>query len=256
MTGTELHQAVVLADPVSQEAGAADRFYFGAEFCCWAFPVLEKLQQALDLARQHDRPLSLLLPVFSESFLPRLKNDLRHLLPCFQSGDEVVVSDLGGIRLVRDVEPSVNLVIGRALSGQKRGPRILDLALSDEEMHYFRQGSWYNGEAVDWLREQGIDRVELDNLLQGIAPLPEPIRGSLHVPWAMVTSSRNCPFRRPSETEECTSSCGEHFTLRSPETEVLLHQAGNTQFLENSSLPVDLSACRIDRIVRHQALPR
>jgi len=256
LTGTRLQQAIVLTDPVSQATESADRLYFGAEFCCWALPALEELQRAVDLARQLERSFSLLLPVFSEPFLPRLTKVLRHLLPLFQHGDEVVVSDLGGIQQVREIDSSVELVIGRALSGQKRGPRILDLDLAAGELNYFRQGSWYNNEAVDWLREQGIERVELDNLLQGVAPLPAPLRGSLHLPWAMVTSSRNCPFRDQGETGVCIPKCGQRFTLRSTESGALLHQGGNTQFLENTMLPDDLGACRIDRIVRHMTLPR
>lgn len=256
MNGPAPQRGIVIFDPEQAPAGPVDRIYFGAEFCCWRFPAVADLRRAFDLASRLQLPFSLLVPVFSEPFLSRLRSTLEALLPEFRVGDEVVLSDLGGLPLVREIAPDAEVVLGRALSGQKRGPRILGLDLKPEELDYFRQGSWYNLEAVDWLREQRIGRIELDNLLQGIAPLPAPLHGSLHLPWAMVTSSRNCPFRSPLTTGPCTPKCGEEFTLTTPQTALPLHQAGNTQFLENPTVPADLPRLRIDRLVLHHTLPR
>jgi len=147
------------------------------------------------------------------------------------------------------------VILGRTLSGQKRGPQVLDLDLAEGSLDYFRQGSWYAAEALALLREEGIARVELDNLLQGVAPLPPGLGGSLHIPYAMVTSSRNCPFRQGSGAEGCAAACGEVFTLVSAESRVPLLQRGNTQFLRHDHLPVNLSALGIDRVVEHPALP-
>jgi hypothetical protein len=104
---------------------------------------------------------------------------------------------------------------------------------------------------VELLAEKRISRIEQDNLLQGLAPLPKPLEGSLHIPYAMVTSSRNCPFRSSPELGPCAAPCGEVFTLKTEETEPLLYQDGNTQFLRNEMLPEDLSSLGINRIVTH-----
>jgi len=252
----DLEQAVCLASPESLPAGDWQRLYFGAEFCPWGFPSLTVLHRFVALARQHQLPLTLLTPVVYEPFLQQLRDTLAALVPELQAGDEVAVSDLGTLALLHHRPAGVEIVAGRVLSGQKRGPRILDLDLNAAERDYFRQGRWYQHESAAFLLEQGVRRIELDNLLQGIAPLPEMLSGSLHLPYAMVTSSRNCPFRSPGRTGPCPGGCGEVFRLTTPQTRVPLFQAGNTQFIENAILPEHLDQLRIDRVVHHLRIPR
>jgi len=232
-----------------------DRLYFGAEFCPWLFPPEEAAVAAVAAARAAGLRFTLATPVLVEPFLPRLRRTLETLLPQFTAGDEVLISDWGALASVRAVAPSLPVILGRTLSGQKRGPQILDLDLADGALDYFRQGSWYAAEALALLHEEGIARVELDNLLQGVAPLPPTLRGSLHIPYAMVTSSRNCPFRQGNGAGGCAAGCGEVFTLASAESRVPLLQRGNTQFLRHDHLPVNLSALGIDRVVEHPELP-
>ncbi len=251
----EPQRAVFLLTPDSVPPGEWQRLYYGAEFCPWHFPPLTALRRFLQTARHAGLPATVVTPVVYEPFLPRLREALTALLPELHSGDEILVSDLGALRLVRDMSSSVELVLGRVLSGQKRGPRILDLELNPAEHDYFRQGRWYQQEAVAYLAEHGVRRIELDNLLQGIAPLPSPLTGTLHLPYAMVTSSRNCPFRPPGRTGACPGGCGEPFRLTTPQTRIPLYQAGNTQFIENPQPPDDLTALRIDRVVQHLRLP-
>ena len=237
-------------------AGEWSRIYFGSEFCPWTFPGDVALAAACKSARQQNLPFSLVTPVLSEPFLPILKKRLQTILPELGPDDEVVISDLGAIDLVRDLSPEVPLVAGRVLSGQKRGPRILDLDLNPAEIDYFQKGSWYQQQAVSFLREQSIDRVELDNLLQGVAPLPDGLHGTLHLPWVTVSVSRNCPFREPGQSGPCPVHCGESMKLTTEQTELPLHQAGNCQFIYNDRLPDNLDQLGIDRVVRHLQLPR
>ncbi len=251
-----MDRAFFAVQPDAMPAGRWSHLYFGSEFCPWTFPDTTSILRALQTARQNDLKLTLVTPVVSEPFLPFLQKTLDAVLPQFAPDDEIVASDLGTFKLVRNISDDINLIAGRVLSGQKRGPRILDLDLSDEEADYFQRGSWYQQQAVAFLAEWGISRVELDNLLQGIAPLPEALAGSLHIPWAMVTSSRNCPFREPGKTGPCPGGCGEVMQLSTPQTEAVLYQAGNSQFLKNEILPENLAALGIDRVVEHQILPR
>lgn len=231
------------------------RLYFGAEFCPWAMPGEGPVLAALEAAREAGWGFTLVTPVCYEPTLATLQALLRVVLPRFGPADEVVVNDWGGLAVVRETA-EVPVVLGRALSGQKRGPRILDLELTPAQRDYFQGGSWYGREAVRLLGEEGIGRVELDNLLQGAAPLPAPLHGSLHSPFVMVTSSRNCPFRADSASIHCAGCDGEAFTLTTPQTRVPLLQAGNTQFLRNDRLPKGLGALGIDRLVEHPHLPR
>lgn len=232
------------------------RLYFGAEFCPWRFPAAAELKAALQACRARSWSLTLLTPVLWEPFLPILRATLADLLPLFSDSDEVVISDWGALRMVREIVPKQTLALGRVLSGQKRGAQILDLQLNAAQADYFRSCRWSSSEALALLQEQGIQRVELDNLLQGVEALPAGLVGSLHHPYAMVTSSRNCPFVGGRSEAGCPRPCGEVFTLSSDDQSPPLLQAGNTQFLKLESLPPDLSSLGIDRLIEHPQLPR
>ncbi len=252
----EPERALFLYSPPDIFPNELSRIYAGAEFCPWRLPATAELLRLLTWAHAHGAPFTLVTPVLIEPSRTSLHNVLTNLLPNFAPGDEVVLSDWGALDLVRSIRPEVPVVLGRVLSGQKRDARTVALDLTDAQREHFRQGSWYSTTAVDLLLELGIHRVELDNLLQGIAPLPTPLRGTLHLPFAMVASSRNCPFRQPGTAEPCPRPCGEVFTLTSTESPVPLLQGGNTQFLRNDRVPDDLTALGIDRIVEHLELPR
>lgn len=251
----EVALALSRHDPATQLSGY-DRLYFGAEFCSWAMPRLPDILDARTNARESGCSFTLMTPVLREETPAELEPFFRALSVDWSDQDEVLISDWGTLEVLRSVLPTARVILGRALSGQKRGPRIEALSLSEEAQDYFRQGSWYASEALTLLQELDIDRVELDNLLQGIAPLPKGLRGSLHYPWLMVTSSRNCPYHRDKSGRRCSVGCGEGFRLSTPQTTHPLVQAGNSQFIENCTLPDNLQALGIDRIVEHVALPR
>ncbi len=250
-----MERALFLRHPDTPLEGFT-RLYFGAEFCPWALPGAGEIRGALELARSAGLCFTLATPVLTEPFLAPFAELLDRVLPLLIDGDEVLVSDLGAIALVRDRAPSCTLVVGRALSGQKRGPQVLNLELNNSQRDYFRSGSWYSAEARALLAEVGIARVELDSLLQGVAPLPAGLAGSLHHPFAMVTSSGTCPFRSHGSSGPCSRPCGEAFVLETPEHPVPLFQAGNTQFLRQEELPPDPASLGLDRLVFHPVLPR
>lgn len=251
-----MERALFLNRLVEPLPGGFDRLYFGAEFCCWTFPSLVDCRRALSAAHAAGWRFTLATPILHQRFLPRLQEIFAQLLPEFTSGDEILISDWGGLVPLRQVAPEATVILGRVLSGQKRGPQILDLQLSPDELDYFRQGSWYAPEAVALLAENAIARIDLDLLLQGVAPLPAGLAGSLHYPFAMVSSSRNCPYRVSSSAEGCPAPCGEIFTLTRPESPLPLFQGGNTQFLRHAEPPISPLPVGIDRTVFHSQLPR
>jgi len=249
-----VEQALFLSRWPGPPADGYQRIYFGAEF--WAVPPRAQIELAMQACRERGLAFTLVTPVLRETTLAELSKLFQVLQPQFLPGDELVISDFGSLELVRQLLPGIVVVLGRSLSGQKRGPRIEALDLNDEAKSYFRQGSWYSAEAVLLLQELGITRIELDNLLQGIEPLPAPLRGTLHTPYAMVTSSRNCPFHADKSGKRCSVSCGEVFRLTTEQTSHPLLQAGNSQFLELTTLPSEFAALGIDRLVYHPHLPR
>lgn len=245
----EIEKAYFLSDLPEEPPQKCSRIYFGAEFCFWRLPPANEIVAAREWAQQHNLAFTLVTPVLGETERQQFSHLLNNLLPALLPADEVLISDWGSLELVRRVRDDLEVILGRALSGQKRGPRITTMTLTPEQLEYFQSGQWYSREAARLLREQGIKRVELDNLLQGITALPESLCGSLHVPFAMVTSSRICPFRHASESGPCAMVCGEVFTLKTAETDHLLYQDGNSQFLINDVLPGNLQSLGVDRIV-------
>lgn len=233
-----------------------ERLYLGAEFCPWAFPDLAEIRRGMQLARSASLPLTLATPVFGEFFIDRLQSTLIEILPDFLPTDEVVISDWGAYPLIKKIAPQQEIVLGRALSGQKRGPQILDLLLSPAQLAYFQESRFYSGEARQLLVDLGIRRIELDYPPQGIASVPAPLRATLHTPFAMVTSSRNCPFGSGDVSRGCPALCGEVFTLSSQQSRLPLLQGGNTEFVRIDEIPEDLAALGVDRVVTHTNLPR
>lgn len=247
----KIERARFLNSFTDEQLIGCSRLYFGAEFCFWRLPSPEQIIAARERARQSHLDFTLVTPVLSESEFQNLEGVLSAVLPRLEIGDEVLISDWGALGLAREIRPDLKIILGRALSGQKRGPRILDMSLTPQQLEYFKSGSWHNDEAVALLKEQEIHRIEQDNLLQGLAPLPKGLKGSLHVPYAMVATTRNCPFRDASHEGPCPVACGEVFTLRSDQSPTDLLQDGNTQFLFNDTQPKNLLELGIDRIVSH-----
>lgn len=253
-----MERALFLAPGETPSLIGVDRLYLGAEFCPWTFPALGEIRRGMELARHAALPLTLVTPVFGEFFLPHLQGVLTELLPDFGATDEVVISDWGAYQLLREIAPQQEVVIGRALSGQKRGPQIIDLDLPVGQLEYFRASRFHSREGQRLLADLAIKRIELDYPPQGIAALSPPLRATLHAPFAMVTSSRNCPFRDGSGSHGCAVRCGEIFTLKSPQSPLPLLQGGNTQFIEVKEIPSpdDLLDLGVDRLVVHSTLPR
>jgi hypothetical protein len=251
-----MEHALFLPPGATPALTGIERLYLGAEFCPWTFPDLAEIRRGLQLARNAALPLTLVTPVFGEFFIDRLQTILAQILPEFLPTDEVVISDWGAYQLIKKMAPRQEVVLGRALSGQKRGPQILDLALSAAQLEYFQASRFYSNEARQLLTELGVRRIELDYPPQGIAAVPPPLQATLHTPFAMVTSSRNCPFRAGDGACGCPALCGEVFTLSSPQSPLPLLQGGNTQFVAMQEIPDNLALLGIDRLVTHTILPR
>ncbi len=242
------------------------RLHFGQEFCQRILPDIAGLDTAIGFARDRDADLTLVTPFVTDTALERT-TELIGRLHDRAPGSEVVVNDLGILTLIRENGWDLRPVLGRLLTKQKRGPRVtlLEERIPPAAFHHYRRSNVSAPAFQAFLREQGVLRVELDNLLQGIDDdlTGSGLKGSLHYPYAYVTTSRCCPVAlcgnsgaRPSLTP-CGKECLRYgpFRLITRHMPVPLVLAGNTQFYRNDHLPDDLEARGIDRVVHAPGLP-
>lgn len=220
--------------------GGFDRLYAGHETCEHGIPtarVLERVREACVEARV---PLTLVLPTLSDQGLARAWAAMGAVEP----GTEVVFNDWGLLAGVR--ERGLVPVLGRLLTGAPRDPRIRASDHSEASLAWLRTSSVHSPGFQAILREEGVVRVELDALRQGIEPLPEgSLPASLLTPLVHVTTSRYC-------AGEWSVTCGR---MRCPSTGSRVGGApvllwGVATFYPTDGLPGDAGALGFDRVVR------
>jgi hypothetical protein len=116
-----------------------------------------------------------------------------------------------------------------------------------------------------FLLARGIRRVELDNLLAGIALdfSHSGISASLYVPYAYITTTRLCLAAGDVSGHEeevglfsCHKECQDYtFQLTHPVMPLPLIRKGNTVFFKNENLPENLTEKNINRIVIEPEVP-
>ncbi len=240
------------------------RLYFGIEFCERLLPTQEELGRALDVAGQRKMAFTFVTPFLTDAGLEKAEA-LTAFLRDAGEDIEIVVNDFGFLHALNQKGWRGPIALGRLLTKQKRGPRLLNIVaqLPAEALEHFRQSNIDAPSTVEILSRLGVVRVELDNLLQGISR-PEPVlKASLYTPYAYVTTTRYClaagcetprPFRRA--IRPCARECRKYeFTLSHKAMPVPLLLKGNTQFLVNDSLPDDPEALKIDRLVFQPHIP-
>lgn len=241
------------------------RLYFGVEFCERLLPAAEDLERVLDFAGEKGPAFTLVTPYVTESGLERLKA-LLETLAKLRPGSEVVFNDYGVLRVLRRLYPGLEPVLGRLLNRLKRGPRLMTVIdkLPKTTVAYFRDSNLNVPALNDFMGRQGVKRVELDNLLQGLGFTLERWRGSLYLPYAYVTTTRFClagAGGTPWEAERigvfpCKMECQRHsFYLNSPVMPVVLERKGNSVFFKNDRIPEDIEARGIDRLVSQPVIP-
>jgi hypothetical protein len=244
--------------------GIYSRLYYGNEFCQHLIPSLDEIKQVSDFTRMRSLAFTLVTPFVTNEGLQALKPLLSYVVK-HTASSEVVINDWGVLRMAKEQFPSLTLVLGRLLTKQKRGPRLLRLTrrMPPEMIEHFRASNIDVPIVVDFLRQKGIERVELDNLLQGISRGKDVLRASLYVPYVFVTTTRYCisafcerqdHFSR--DITACRKECSRYiFDLTHKNMPVPLMLKGNTQFFKNETLPDDFEALHIDRIVHEPEIP-
>lgn len=241
------------------------RLYFGHEFCQRLLPSRAELAAAMQAAAQRKAAFTLVTPFVTNAGLARV----RELIDAAAAERdalrvEIVVNDWGVLHWTHREHGGLPLALGRLLTKQKRGPRILRLAgrLPSAAADHFRKSNVDAPHVREFLEQNSVQRVELDNLLQGLKR-ENGLPASLYTPYGYVSTTRLCLLMRgdrPGKNLRSIGTCSREcrlydVELRHPDMPVPLLVKGNTQFYRNDRLPQDAAALNIDRLVSLPEIP-
>lgn len=232
-----------------------NRLYFGHEFCEHRIPDREAVQMAYTAAGERGLEFTLVTPYVTDRGLDALL-PLFRFLTGLTVGVEVVVNDWGVLNMLSRDFPQLRPVLGRLLNKMIRDPRVAGVGKSTagnssagnstsvESANVFRRSGVTVGVYRSFLRSMGVERVELDNLIQGIDLdfCQLELEGSLYYPYACITTGRAClvgSLGLPAEEKfkpqpGCGRQCREYTAAMTapglePEDYTIFHK-GNTVF--------------------------
>ena len=233
-----------------------DRVYFGEEFCEELMPSLGQARSAYYAAQENNLEFTLLTPLCSDKGIKKCLDILLRLSDEGVKG-EVVLSDWGLLDEVTRIHRkkiSFEPVLGRALTRQKSGPRLILLSeVQPAAVETGKRVPLGAGAFMDFLKERGISRLEMDAPLHGLEiRLPDGFHGSVYYPWVYVSLSRICPVFEtvlPGKTR-CKRDCLKlPVKLTHPEMPVPLFAFGRTVFYESPGPVPSLDIPGLDRVV-------
>lgn len=241
--------------------------YFGNEFCERLLPSNQEIDTALSFALKKRMGFTLVTPYCTELGLKRLKALIKRISEEIP-GSEVVINDWGVLRIINNSSYDLRPVLGRLLTKIKRGPRLMNMLdiLPIEAIEYLKSSNLTVPLYSEFLQKNGINRVELDNPLQGFdfKRADKRIHLSLYIPFAFVTTTRFCLTASCDIPEEkgligvfpCKKECQKYtFYLENPVMPVMLIRKGNTIFLKNDKIPTGLKEKGVDRLVIQPEVP-
>ncbi len=234
------------------------RIYWGSEFCERLLPSSDELRTVVNRAAEASIDTTLVTPYVTDEELA----EVRRILQVFHEvspDSEVVFSDWGVLRVIREEFPSFTPVLGRLLNKQTIDPRIgpvMENSPASARSH-FQAAAADNPVVEAFLKDRGVNRIEFDNTRQGFirqGTLP----ASLHVPYVLFSVTRLCPAanwgagRGFRGIGSCRKECLHHqweISFNGIREKVLSY--GRAQLMANYNYPPDPAALGIDRIVNH-----
>lgn len=244
-----------------------NRLYFGMEFCERLLPSPSQLKKALDFVQENNAGFTLVTPYVTNSGLQKIEK-LTTILMELKPDSEIVFNDWGVFHLLKEHHVPLTPVLGRLLNKMKRGPRIVSIKekIPPTSYEYFMTPNLSIPEISDFLTTNNINRVEFDNLLQGLNlnGMSNHLHRSLYLPFAYVTTTRFCLMATIHHPEElkigvlpCNKECQQYaFRLFNPVMTIPLIRKGNTIFFSNEQIPSELIRDKkIDRIVVEPEIP-
>ncbi|MBU4468559.1 MAG: hypothetical protein KKC39_07480, partial [Candidatus Omnitrophica bacterium] len=252
------------------------RLYWGVEFCQNLIPALVDTGKILRFVKENNLKFTMVTPFVTEQGLKRLKETFSWFREK-KIGAEVVVNDWGVLEcLNREFNGSFEIALGRLLVRQQRDPAMKSVLekqppfavrgkdgkihivvhkLPDKQYQDGARRSYVNFPFVqDLLAKFGVQRVELNNLLQGLNLKGVGFKKSLYTPFVNISTGRFCPmetrFQKIQRINVCKRECQKHYDLlRKKAVPKVIYKRGNTTFYKNPLSFALLKDYGVDRIV-------
>ncbi|MDD5477758.1 MAG: hypothetical protein PHG87_06155, partial [Candidatus Omnitrophica bacterium] len=182
------------------------RLYWGIEFCQNLIPLLTDTEKVLGFAEDNNLSLSFVSPFVAECGLKRLKEIFCWFRKQKVKDLEIIVNDWGVLEYLRtEFNGTFEIALGRLLARQQRDMGIKKVLekqppiavrgkdgkiniiihkVPDQQYQDGARQSYVNSPFVqDLLTELGVQRVELNNLLQGVNLRRIRLKKSLYTPF-------------------------------------------------------------------------
>jgi len=215
------------------------RMYCGAEFCVHRLPAPSMTATLAAMCADSGLEFTLVLP-------PAFDTSLRvvdRLVALMTPGTEVVINDWAELRPVLDA--GCTPVMGRAMNRLFRDPRIDPAPRTPAQLEFLRTSQAHVPMVQDFLKRRGLARVELDNVRQGLAPMPEgSLPCSIYTPWTLISVSRWC-----GENYAATCPGKPCFSTKTFVEGIPIIEDGTCTFWFNAGMPDDPARIGIDRVV-------
>lgn len=226
---------------------SVDRVYIGSDHCIKAFPdkfnfLINKLKLSFKI--------NLLIPPILESELSLLEKYLKMFINIADEDDEIILNDLGALKLVISTEDrKFKVGLGRYFSYQKRGVQNLYGMVEHKDL---RDIPILEKETVMFLKNIGVDRVEIDATYYGLnIPEDVDIKISLYENNLLTSYSINCPhtFNGRYWGRRCKREClSAYASMSSEETISPIFLLGKAYYQNTEPSKSE----KVDRIVRFQ----
>lgn len=234
--------------------------YFGSEFCPERLPAVAEGADFCAAAAARGLEATLLTPPVTAAGLARVA-ELLAGLKALGHRVAVVFNDWGVLGLLEQRFSALPRRAGRLLNRTLRDPRALPAQGSGAAAPPEPRGRRLRA----FLVHRGVSALETDPDLEGgyLGGAGEGLQRALHLPFAFVTSGRNCLLKRPGNPEEtgltaelgqpCRAPCrGGPLPVIRPDTAVPLWRAGNTLFYRVPEALATVHLAEADRVVLHR----
>lgn len=226
-----------------------DRVYFGNEFCDKRLPGPEEVTEVYDYCTDIGVDMTLVTPIMTPTKTSEFEKILESVQPVAPDL-ELVFNDWGVYEMASELGGFEDLVAGRTLSGQKRGPAVSHLSgdsdvqlqdggepVTEGVTEHFKKSIVNVPYARDHLEELDVGRIELDILSHDMYEEDVEFSASIYYPWNYVTVKRWCEESKsaPLCNEDCDNVV---YSLDNrPATPELLYRKNNVIFTYNEDVP-------------------